>query len=320
GPGDAVRRGREVRVSGSPGDRRGRRRRDADARQQRVDHRRRTLQGMEGSAARRDRAQQRRPQPGHVGAARDGRRSQVRGIAEPAAVRLRALRADARARRNPGRHARQDRARARASAASGPADADRVHRRSRGAAAAAARHVQAGEELHVGRRPRRRAPLAHDRPGREASVGGAEMTARSTAPLARIDRLEVRACNLETESGPESDGTATWDSTTMVIVQPRSEGITGLGYSYVAGAAAGFIRDVLAPAVVGRSAYSIAEAWTAMRVAARNHGATGLVAYAISAVDIALWDLKAKLLGLALADLLGAARARVPVYASGGFT
>ncbi|HEY1813658.1 MAG TPA: enolase C-terminal domain-like protein [Kofleriaceae bacterium] len=140
------------------------------------------------------------------------------------------------------------------------------------------------------------------------------------SPTARIERLDVRACNLATDGGPESDGTAVWDSTTMVIVQPHAEGITGLGYSYVAGAAAGFIRDVLAPAVVGKSAFSIAEAWTAMRIAARNHGATGLVAYAISAVDVALWDLKAKLVGVALADLLGAARDCVPVYASGGFT
>ena len=41
---------------------------------------------------------------------------------------------------------------------------------------------------------------------------------------------------------------------------------------------------------------------------------------AISAVDVALWDLKAKLLGLPLFKLLGAARDAAPVYGSGGFT
>ena len=41
---------------------------------------------------------------------------------------------------------------------------------------------------------------------------------------------------------------------------------------------------------------------------------------AISAVDIALWDLKARLLGCPLAGLLGRARDAVPVYGSGGFT
>ena len=54
--------------------------------------------------------------------------------------------------------------------------------------------------------------------------------------------------------------------------------------------------------------------------AARNVTRQGVAGYAISAVDVALWDLKAKLLGLPLYRLLGAARDRVPVYGSGGFT
>jgi len=137
---------------------------------------------------------------------------------------------------------------------------------------------------------------------------------------ASIETVDVRTCTLATENGPESDGTAVWDSTTMVIVQPRAGGITGLGYSYVAAAAAGIVRDLLAPAITGLDAFAIPAAMTAMLHAIRNHGRPGLVACAISAVDTALWDLKAKLLGVALADLLGAARARVPVYASGGFT
>lgn len=44
-----------------------------------------------------------------------------------------------------------------------------------------------------------------------------------------------------------------------------------------------------------------------------------MAGYAISAVDVALWDLKAKLLGLPLHRLLGAVRDRDPVYGSGGF-
>jgi len=136
----------------------------------------------------------------------------------------------------------------------------------------------------------------------------------------KIERLDARACTLATEHGPESDGTAVWDATTMVIAEVRAAGVTGLGYTYVASAAAGVIRDVLAPVVVGGSARAIPAAMLAMRTAARNHGLTGLVACAISAVDIALWDLKAKLASLPLAELLGPARRRVPVYASGGFT
>ena len=52
----------------------------------------------------------------------------------------------------------------------------------------------------------------------------------------------------------------------------------------------------------------------------RNLGRPGIAAMAISAVDIALWDLKARLLGVALSSLLGRPRDAVPVYGSGGFT
>ncbi|MEO6774007.1 MAG: enolase C-terminal domain-like protein, partial [Kofleriaceae bacterium] len=71
---------------------------------------------------------------------------------------------------------------------------------------------------------------------------------------------------------------------------------------------------------IGLDAFAIPTAMTAMMHAIRNHGRPGLVACAVSAVETALWDLKAKLLGIALADLFGAARTSVPVYASGGFT
>jgi L-alanine-DL-glutamate epimerase-like enolase superfamily enzyme len=57
-----------------------------------------------------------------------------------------------------------------------------------------------------------------------------------------------------------------------------------------------------------------------MRQAARNSPTPGTLSYAISAVDVALWDLKAKLLGVPLGRLLGRARANVPLYGSGGFT
>ncbi|CAN5812353.1 enolase C-terminal domain-like protein [soil metagenome] len=137
---------------------------------------------------------------------------------------------------------------------------------------------------------------------------------------AAIERVTVRVCTLATEHGPESDGTAVWDATTMAIVEPSAVGLTGLGYSYISWAAAEIVRGLLAPAVHGLDAFAIPTAMIAMMHAIRNHGRPGLVACAVSAVDSALWDLKAKLLGLPLADLLGAARASVPVYASGGFT
>ena len=57
----------------------------------------------------------------------------------------------------------------------------------------------------------------------------------------------------------------------------------------------------------------------AMARAVRNLGRAGVAAMALSAVDVALWDLKARLLGVSLVDLFGARREEVAVYGSGGF-
>jgi L-alanine-DL-glutamate epimerase-like enolase superfamily enzyme len=72
--------------------------------------------------------------------------------------------------------------------------------------------------------------------------------------------------------------------------------------------------------VLGADALDVGAAFDGMVKAVRNAGRPGAVGYAISAVDVALWDLKARLLGLPLHRLLGAVREEVPVYGSGGFT
>jgi hypothetical protein len=64
---------------------------------------------------------------------------------------------------------------------------------------------------------------------------------------------------------------------------------------------------------------AIAATWDAMVASVRNVGRPGIAATAISAVDAALWDLKARLLELPLVLLLGGGRPSVPVYGSGGF-
>jgi L-alanine-DL-glutamate epimerase-like enolase superfamily enzyme len=119
---------------------------------------------------------------------------------------------------------------------------------------------------------------------------------------------------------PEADGTLAWDETTMVLVTASAGGERGTGWTYAAAAAGAVVTDVLAGVVVGRSAFDVTGTAEAMARAVRNIGRGGVAATALSAVDIALWDLKARLLGLPVADLLGRARADVPVYGSGGFT
>jgi L-alanine-DL-glutamate epimerase-like enolase superfamily enzyme len=119
---------------------------------------------------------------------------------------------------------------------------------------------------------------------------------------------------------PEADGTLAWDKTTLVLVTARAGGEQGIGWSYAAGAAASVVTEVLADVVTGRSALDVTGCNEAMARAVRNIGRPGIAATAISAVDIALWDLKARLLGCGVADLAGRVHASIPVYGSGGFT
>ncbi|MFE6620199.1 enolase C-terminal domain-like protein [Streptomyces sp. NPDC057740] len=119
---------------------------------------------------------------------------------------------------------------------------------------------------------------------------------------------------------PEADGTLAWNSTTVVIAEVTAGDATGTGWTYGPAAVGDFLRDRLAPLVEGREALDIPAAHEAMVRAIRNAGRPGIAACAISALDIALWDLKARLLELPLARLLGSCREQVPVYGSGGFT
>ncbi|HET7054698.1 MAG TPA: enolase C-terminal domain-like protein [Solirubrobacterales bacterium] len=134
-----------------------------------------------------------------------------------------------------------------------------------------------------------------------------------------IEHLAATAYTVPTDR-PESDGTLAWDSTTIVTVEASAAGRTGLGYTYGHPALAEVMRSTLFPVVEGMEALAPPQAWAAMQREVRNMGRQGLCAMAISAVDIALWDLRAKLLELSLADSLGRFRDAIPAYGSGGFT
>ncbi len=134
-----------------------------------------------------------------------------------------------------------------------------------------------------------------------------------------LTAIQARAFTIPTDA-PEADGTAAWDNTTIVVVVVNAGGEQGLGYTYSAPAAGALVNGTLAGVVAGWDAMDPPGANGAMQVAVRNLGRAGLCATAVSAVDTALWDLKAKLLGVPLALLLGRYRDAVPIYGSGGFT
>lgn len=129
----------------------------------------------------------------------------------------------------------------------------------------------------------------------------------------------AEAFRIPTEQ-PESDGTLEWDSTTIVVVTIRAGGACGIGYSYTDRAAALLVTDLLAGALCGKDAMATRACWDAMARVVRNFGRTGLVSSGIAACDVALHDLKGKLLDVPVASLLGARHESVPVYGSGGFT
>jgi len=137
-------------------------------------------------------------------------------------------------------------------------------------------------------------------------------------PGPSIESVEASAFTIPAEQ-PEQDGTLKWSKTTLLLVQARAGGATGTGYSYTHPAAAAVVNSLLAGVVRGHDPLAAGRAWAAMGRAVRNFGQTGLVSTAISAVDIALWDLKARLLSRPLVDVLDAVHDAVPVYGSGGF-
>jgi L-alanine-DL-glutamate epimerase-like enolase superfamily enzyme len=136
---------------------------------------------------------------------------------------------------------------------------------------------------------------------------------------AAIDCVEATAYTIPTDA-PESDGTFAWDSTTIVVVEVHGGGERGLGYTYGPAAVARIVTDLLADAARGADALRPRAAHAAAERALRNAGRRGPGAMALSALDVALWDLTARLLGVALFELLGGLRDRVAAYGSGGFT
>lgn len=106
----------------------------------------------------------------------------------------------------------------------------------------------------------------------------------------------------------------------MVLVELHAGNARGVGYTYADAATAKVGEHLLQHTIEGRNAFDHAALWTQMQIAVRNLGNRGIAAMAISAIDIALWDLRARLLHLPLVQLLGQARPSIDAYGSGGFT
>ena len=139
---------------------------------------------------------------------------------------------------------------------------------------------------------------------------------RSSVP---IERVSVETYKIPTDQ-PESDGTYEWDHTTIVIVTIDAGGKQGMGYTYANSETGQLIDKTLQKTIQGADALSPQAIYLSMWRQIRNLGRPGICSMAISAVDCAVWDLKARLLDLPLVTLLGQVRKGATVYGSGGFT
>lgn len=144
------------------------------------------------------------------------------------------------------------------------------------------------------------------------------------ADTAKVESVESRTISIPLRK-PLSFSTRDVERREYTVVRVRTaEGVEGYGYCY-GGNRAGhlvtqFVRDLLATHVVGANAFAVETIWTAMFRDAVLLGRRGAALRAISAIDLALWDVIGKTTGLPLYRLLGGAKAdRVPCYASGGY-
>jgi L-alanine-DL-glutamate epimerase-like enolase superfamily enzyme len=134
-----------------------------------------------------------------------------------------------------------------------------------------------------------------------------------------IEALDVAAYKIPT-SVPEADGTIEWNSTTLIIVEIKAAGKKGIGYTYADQSTAYLISHKLKDLVLQKYALDIEGITHFLIHQIRNLGTCGVSMMAISAIDNALWDLKAKIFDLPLCKLLGQVRESMLIYGSGGFT
>ena len=119
-----------------------------------------------------------------------------------------------------------------------------------------------------------------------------------------IREINARAFVIPTDR-PESDGTLSWDKTTLIIVNVTAGNIEGIGYTYADAVIAPLINNTLRDVIMDSDAANVGSVTEALWVSVRNLGRRGIAACAISALDLALWDIKAKSLDANLAVLLG---------------
>ena len=116
------------------------------------------------------------------------------------------------------------------------------------------------------------------------------------------------------------DSTLRYDKASMAIIELKTDaGLSGYGIT-IKDDIADLVKNRLKPILIGRDPLDIEDLWQEMFLQMRGAGRKGLCLVALSAVDIALWDLKGKILNLPLYKIFGGSKKFIPTYSSGGWT
>lgn len=139
--------------------------------------------------------------------------------------------------------------------------------------------------------------------------------------MSRVESVTVHPL-LVPQPRPVANALGPLSGAGVVVVELRdTDGVVGQGWSHVIGggpgAVAAFVREDLAPLVQGSDPDAVRATWQRMYRHTVSRGRKGVALYALSAVDLALWDLRCRAAGLPLGRALGTVRSAVPVYGDG---
>lgn len=140
--------------------------------------------------------------------------------------------------------------------------------------------------------------------------------------MARIARVEVQMVDLVPKVKRVDAIQSFVSQETPMVRITDSDGVTGTGYSYTIGTGGHsvieLLKRTLVPAIVGREALEIERIWRDLLFLTHATTTGAITSIALAAIDTALWDLKARRLGLPLHILAGGAQDAIPLYTTEG--
>lgn len=140
--------------------------------------------------------------------------------------------------------------------------------------------------------------------------------------MSRIERVEILMVDLVPKVKRVDAIQSFVSQETPIVRITDSDGAIGTGYSYTIGTGGPSVMELLkrtlVPALIGREAMEIERIWRDLLFLTHATTTGAITSIALAAIDTALWDLKARKLGLPLHLLAGGAQASIPLYTTEG--